>query len=152
MTNATHAPAHAVPKAAHPKADIGKAEYRINLTPEQYAAIPKPDDAPPRPQIELGGTGTAKAAFKDAAGGDVKIDLATWEATGPVKVTPDEKDPATAKIETTGQLGPAMVTVTASTVDGSAQASQDLMVTEKVGKPVSGTIDIAVQAPTKAKI
>lgn len=136
--------------ATHPTHEPPKGPHMAAPQTAAPKAAPAPEDAPSRPQMELGGSGTAKASFKDAAGGDVKIDSSVWSATGGVKVTADDKDPTSAKIEPT-EIGPAMITVTATTADGSAETSQDLMVTEKVGKPVSGTIDIAVQAPTKAK-
>jgi hypothetical protein len=121
--------------------------FVISLTPEQYDArlrqvASAPKDAPPRPQMEMGGSGTAKASFKDAAGGDVVITSTEWSATGPITVTADEADPTSAKIVPTGP-GPATVTAT----NGLAQAHAEVMVIEKIGAPVTGTIEIAVEPP-----
>ena len=113
----------------------------------QVADPAKQDDAPPpRPQIEMGGSGTAKASFKDASGADCPITSAVWTSTGDVKVEADDKDPTSAKL-TPVALGPATVTVTVTTATGSAQASTDLMVIETAGAPVGGTIEITVQPP-----
>jgi hypothetical protein len=121
--------------------------FVVSLTPEQYDArlrqvASTPKDAPPPSQMEMGGSGTAKASFKDAAGGDVAITSVEWSATGPITVTADEADPTSAKIVPTG-LGSATVTAT----NGLAQAHAQLMVIEKVGAPVSGTIEITVAPP-----
>lgn len=146
---AQHAPAqHSASAKTEHKLDLTKAQAVVSLTPEQYKVAAT--DAPPRPQLEMGGSGTAKASFQDAAGGDVKIDSSVWTSTGDVKVEADEKDPTHAKL-TPVAPGPATVTVTATTATGSAQASTDLMVIDKIGAPVVGAISITVQAPTKAK-
>jgi hypothetical protein len=100
--------------------------------------------------MEMGGSGTAKASFKDAADGDVAITSAEWSSTGPITVEAVEDDPTSAKITPTG-VGPATVTVNAATENGSAQASTDVMVIEKIGAPVAGTIEITVQAPAAAE-
>jgi hypothetical protein len=134
------------PKAEQ-KADPARAQYVINLTPEQYESRLKQveaKDAPPRSQIEMGGSGTATVSFADATGGSVAITATEWSATGPVTVVADETDPASAKITPTGP-GPATVTATVQTVNGSAQAHADVMVTEKVGAPVTGVIEITAQ-------
>jgi hypothetical protein len=127
--------------------------YVIALTPEQHEARLRQaesqaaaKDAPPRPQMEMGGSGTAKVSFKDAAGGDVAVTGAEWSATGPVTIEADEADPTSAKLTPTG-LGPATVTATVQTANGSAQASTDVMVIEKIGAPVTGTIEITVAPP-----
>ena len=141
----THpAPAH--PKDGPQKADPALAQYTINLTPEQYEARLKAakDVSAPRLQMEMGGSGTAKVHFHDATGADIETAPAEWAATGPVTVTPDEADPTSAKLVPTG-LGPATVT---ATVNGSVQAHAELMVIEKIGAPVGGTIEIVVQPPT----
>src|ERR1700746_1543767 len=97
---------------AQQKADPASAQYVINLTPEQYESHLKQvevKEAPPRAQMEMGGSGTAKVSFKDAAGGDVAVTSSTWSATGAMTVTPDEADLTSAKLTPTG-LGPATVT------------------------------------------
>jgi hypothetical protein len=127
----------------------------INITPEQYESHLKQaaaKDAPGRLQMEMGGSGTAKASFQNAAEDDVEITSAEWSATGPIVVTPDDEDPTSAKLTPTG-LGPATVTVNAQTDHGSAQTSTDVMVIEKIGAPVGGTIEITVEpAPEGAGV
>ena len=118
--------------------------------PAAPKAAPAPQDAPPPVQIEMGGSGTATADFKDAAGGDVQIDSSEWTSTGSVTVEADDKNPLSAKL-TPVAPGPGTVTVTGTSALGSAQASTSVTVIDKIGAPVSGTIDIAAQAPTKAK-
>ena len=130
------------------RADPRRAQYVINLTPEQYESQLRqgvPKEVPPRTQIEMGGSGTATVSFKDAADGDVAITSAVWSATGPVVVTADAENPASAKIVPMG-LGPATVTVEAQSDNGSATAHTDLMVIDVAGAPVTGTIEIAVEA------
>ena len=120
---------------------------------EPHKADPKagdPKDVPPPPQIEMGGSGTAKASFTDAVGGAVQITSSEWTSTGGVTVEADDKDPTSAKLTPTAP-GPATVTVAATAATGSSQASTSVMVIDKVGAPVSGTIDITAVAPTKAK-
>jgi hypothetical protein len=129
------------------------AQFVINLTPEQYESHLKtvaPTDAPPRPQMEMGGSGTAKVSFKDAAGGDVAVTSSAWSATGAMTVMPDETDPTSAKLTPTG-LGPATVTATGYTATGSAQAHAEVMVIEKAGAPVTGTIVITVAPPASVE-
>jgi hypothetical protein len=140
-----------------PKANPATPPYVIALTPEQHEArlrqadtLAAAKDAPPRPQMEMGGSGTAKASFKDAADGDVAITAAEWSSTGPITVEADKDDPTSAKLTPTG-LGPATVTATVQTANGSAQASTDVMVIEKIGAPVAGTIEITVEAPAAAE-
>jgi len=101
-----------------------------------------PDDPPPRPQMEMGGSGTANVHFHDATGADIETTAVEWSATGPVTVTPDEANPASAKLVPTG-LGPATVT---ATVPG-AQAHVELMVIEKIGAPVNGEIELTIAPP-----
>lgn len=133
---------------AHPKADPASAQYVVNLTPEQHEAHLKAakDADTPRPQMEMGGSGTAKVSFTDAAGGDVAVTSSEWSATGPVTVTPDEADPTSAKLEPTG-IGPVTITATGNTEFGSSQASTDMMVIDKIGAPVAGAIEITVAPP-----
>jgi hypothetical protein len=134
---------------AQQKANPASAQFVINLTPEQYESHLKQvevKDAPPRPQMEMGGSGTATVHFHDAAGGDVAITSTAWSATGAMTVTPDETDPASAKLTPTG-LGPATVTAIVSTANGSAQAHAEVMVIDKIGAPVTGTIEITVAPP-----
>jgi hypothetical protein len=147
------APAHEQPKADQHKVDPATPPYVIALTPEQHEArlrqaetLAAAKDAPPRPQIEMGGSGTVKVSFKDAVGGDVAVTSSEWSATGPVTVTPVEDDPTSAKVVPTG-VGPATVTAIGQTETGSAQASTDLMVIEKIGAPVAGTIEVTVEPP-----
>jgi hypothetical protein len=103
------------------------------------------DKLPERQKMEMGGSGTAKVSFKDALGGEVKIKSSTWSSTGPVVVTPDEKDPHGAKLFASGP-GPATVTAVGATEEGhSATATSEIMVVEK-DAPVEGKIDIAVTA------
>lgn len=137
-------PAHEQPK----KADPALAQYVVNLTPEQHEAALKAarDADTPRPQMEMGGSGTATVSFTDAAGAAVVVTSADWTATGPVVVTPDEANPLSAKLVPTG-LGPATVTATGHAETGSAQAHAEVMVIEKVGGPIAGEIVITVAPP-----
>jgi hypothetical protein len=136
------------PAQEHPKADPTAAQYVVNLTPEQYEMHLKQAAAKeaPRPQIEMGGSGTATVSFADAAGGAVEATAVEWSATGPVTVEADEENPTSAKITPTG-LGPATVTAIVQAANGPVQAHADVVVTEKVGAPVTGTIEITVEAP-----
>lgn len=130
------------------RADPAAAQYVVNLTPTQYEEHLKAakDAGTPRQQMEMGGSGTAKAAFKDAAGADVEITSTEWSATGPVTVTPDEADPTSAKLVPTG-VGPATITATGATAEGSAQAYAEVMVIDKIGGPVAGEITLTVEPP-----
>ena len=135
-------------KGEHKGADPTQAQYVVNLTPEQHAAHLKDAEAKetPPPQIEMGGSATAKAAFKDAADGDVAITSSAWSSTGSVTVEADDKDPTSAKLNPTAP-GPGTVTVTGTGATGSAQASTSVMVIDKIGAPVSGAIEVTVAAP-----
>jgi hypothetical protein len=137
-------------RRAGQRADPAHAQYVINLTPEQYESHLKragAEDLPPRTQIEMGGSGTVKVSFKDAAGGNVKVDSVEWSVTGPITVTADDKDPTSAKLNPTG-FGPATITAAASTAKGPAQTSADVMVINKIGAPVAGTIEIKAEPAT----
>lgn len=145
-----HPAQHAQHAPAKPKVDLSKAQAVVSLTPEQYEHSVAAADAPPRPQIEMGGSGTAKASFQDATGADCPILSSEWSSTGSVTVKADDKDPTSATL-TPIAVGPGTVTVIAQTDDGPAQASTDFMVVDKIGAPVGGTIAITVQAPAAAK-
>ncbi len=114
-------------------------------------ATQQPAEKPERTKMEMGGSGTAKVSFKDAFGGDVKIKSATWTATGPVAITPDEKDPASAAFFASGP-GPVTLTAVGVSEGGtSATATTEIMVLEK-DAPVVGEIDVSVKAaPAKPK-
>jgi hypothetical protein len=135
-------------QAPEHKADPASAQYVVNLTPEQHETALKAakDAQTPRPQMEMGGSGTAKVSFTDAAGTAVAVTSAEWSATGPLTVTADEADPASAKLVPTG-VGPATVTAVGTTEFGSSQASAEVMVIDKIGAPVSGAIEITVAPP-----
>lgn len=136
-------------RKAGQKADPALAQYTVNLTPEQYEEHLRAsrEAETPRLQMEMGGSGTAAAVFKDAAGADVAVTSTEWSATGPVTVTPDEANPASATLAPTG-LGSVTITAVGRTDDGgSAQAHADLMVIEKIGGPVSGEITLTVAPP-----
>ena len=131
------------------RADPASAQYVVNLTPEQYEEHLKASRTAetPRLQMEMGGSGTAAAVFKDAAGADVAVTAVEWSATGPVTVTPDEANPASATLAPTG-LGSVTITAIGTTdAGGSAQAHADLMVIEKIGGPVAGEITLTVAPP-----
>ena len=101
-------------------------------------------------KVEMGGSGTAKASFTDALDNDVKIKSVVWSSTGPVAVTADEKDPATASFFASGP-GPVTLTAVGTTESGSATATIDLLVIEK-DAPVAGEIEVSVKAaPNKPK-
>lgn len=109
----------------------------------------KQPDKPERQKMEMGGSGTAKVAFKDALGGEVKVKSAQWSATGAVAVTPDEKDPLTVKLFASGPGPSTLTAVCQSEEGGSATATVEIMVIEK-NAPVDGKIEISVQpAPAK---
>lgn len=135
------------------RADPAAAQYVVNLTPTQYEEHLKAakDAGAPRQQMEMGGSGTAKAAFKDAAGADVEVASVEWSATGPVTVTPDEEDPTSAKLAPTG-VGPATITATGTTPDGSTQAYAEVMVIDKIGGPVAGEITLTVEPPAPPEV
>ena len=131
-------------RKAGQKADPALAQYTVNLTPEQYEEHLRAskEAETPRPQMEMGGSGTANGIFQDAAGADVEVTSVEWSATGPVTVTPDEANPRSAKLAPTG-LGPATVT---ATVPG-AQAHVELMVIDKIGAPIDGEIELTIAPP-----
>lgn len=134
------------------KADPASAQYVINITPEQYESRLKQTAEDTRPQMEVGGTGTAKVSFKDTLGADVVIASSEWTSTGPVTVTADDADPpdpTSAKLEATA---PGRATIKAAVVSeggASAEAAVEVVVIE-TGTPVAGTIEITVEAPAAA--
>lgn len=112
-----------------------------------------PTDQPKsdRTSMEVGGTGTAKASFKDALGADVKIVSSTWTSTSPgVTVTPVDNDPVSATLEAT-HPGHAAIHVTVQSESGhTGTAATQVMVIE-TGTPADGKIELTVQpAPAKA--
>jgi hypothetical protein len=111
------------------------------------------DTPPPRPQMEVGGTGTAKVSFTDEAGGDVKLTSAEWTSMGPVKIEPNDPentDPTTVKLTATAP-GRAPIKVSVVSESGApAEAAIEIMVIE-TGTPVTGTIDVTIQPPVKTK-
>ena len=141
----------ASPKAESKKADPAQAQYVVNLSPEQYDQAVK-QDAPPPEQMEVGGTGTAKVSFVDVKDADVPIASSTWTSTDPsvVTVTADDKDPTSAKLEAIA-AGRAIVKADVVSQGGKpAEASVEVMVIE-TGTPATGTIELSIQGPTKAK-
>jgi hypothetical protein len=119
-------------------------------------ATQQPADKPERQKMEMGGSGTAKASFKDALGNDVKIKSSTWSSTGPVAVSPDAEDPTAATLFASGP-GPVTITAVGTTEAGhTSTANIEIMVIEK-DAPVEGTIEVSVTAapakkePPKAK-
>jgi hypothetical protein len=120
----------------------------VNITPEQHeAALKSAKDAEtPCPQDGDGRLRDGEGELQGCVGADVAVTSSEWSATGPVTVTADEADPTSAKLVPTG-LGPATVTATGTTEFGSAQASTDVMVIDKIGAPVSGAIEITVAPP-----
>ena len=113
------------------------------------AEPPHDPPVPTRPQMEKGGTGTAKVSFKDALGADVKIMSSTWTSGGPVTVTVDDKDPASATLEATGH-GRAAIHVTVQSESGATgMASTEVIVIES-GTPADGKIEISVKPPAAA--
>lgn len=137
------------PAQDSPKADPAAAQYVINITPEQYEGELKKEAKDTRPQMEVGGTGTAKVSFTDVLGADVKIASSEWTSTGPVTVTPDDADPpdpTSAKLEATA---PGRATIKADVVSeggAPAEAAIEIVVIE-TGTPVTGTIEISAQPP-----
>lgn len=132
------------------RADPARAQYVINLTPEQYESHLKrataKEAAPPRQQVELGGSGVARVHFHNAAGDETEVTSVEWSATGPVTVTPDEADMMSAKLVSTG-LGPVTITATGNSVAGSTQAHVEVMVIANADAPVDGEIEITVEPP-----
>ena len=113
------------------------------------------DDAAPRPQMNVGDTGTAKVSFVDETGADMKIVESTWTSLGPVTVVPppavegQPADPTTANLTATAP-GRAPIKVSVVTESGAvAEAATEIMVIE-TGKPAAGKIDVTV-TPAKAK-
>jgi len=134
------------------KADPAAAQYVINLTPEQYESQLKQTTKDTRPQMEVGGTGTAKVSFKDTLGADVKIASSEWTSTGPVTVTADDADPpdpTSAKLKATAPGHATIKAVVTSESGASAEAAVEVVVIE-TGTPVAGTIEITVEAPAAA--
>jgi hypothetical protein len=137
-------PAHEPHKADPHKAEPHKAEPH-----KADSAHPAQQDVPPPQQMEVGGTGTAKVSFTDVNGADVPLVSSTWTASGPVTVTPDDKDPTSATLEATAP-GRGSVTATVMTEAGAqATAAVEVMVIE-TGTPAEGTIELTLQ-PAKAK-
>ena len=137
-----------------PKADPAAAQYVVNLTPEQYEGYRKQTAPDTRPQMEVGGTGTAKVSFKDTQGADVKIVSSQWTSTEPMTVTvtaddADPPDPTSAKLVATAPGRATIRAVVATEAGSTAEASVEVVVIE-TGTPVAGTIEITVEAPAKA--
>ena len=115
---------------------------------------PAQKDAPARQQMEVGGSGTAKASFADVLGADVKIASSVWTSTGPVTVTADAADPPDPTSATLAATAPgrAHVKVAVTSERGlPAEAAVEVMVIE-TGTPVEGKIELSLQpASAKAK-
>ena len=108
------------------------------------------DDVGPK-QMELGGTGTASASFKDAFGKDVKASKVQWASSGSVVVQADDKDPTKATVLAVG-AGPGSIRAMGDGEDGGHyEASISVMALAK-GEIADGKIDLEVRpAPVKAK-
>jgi hypothetical protein len=109
------------------------------------------DEGPKK--MEVGGSGEAKASFKDSEGGRAKVRTASWQSSNAavVVVSQDDKDPLVAKLVAVNP-GPVTVTVNAEGEEGGrASAAVDILVEEK-GTVATGEIELAVKpAPVKEK-
>jgi uncharacterized protein YjdB len=113
---------------------------------------PKTDDKPEVQKIEMGGSGTAKVAFKDSFGSEVKAKSVEWSSDSPsVVVTADDKDPLSAKLFAPA-AGPARITAVGTGEEGgTATTSIDVVVLPKASA-ATGEITLSVQAaPAKKK-
>lgn len=103
-----------------------------------------------REQMEVGGSGTAKVAFKGATGDDVPVTSTTWTSVGPVSVSPDPDEVTQANLFAAGP-GPATITCVGQTDAGPHTATVEIMVVDKTA-PTEGTITLSLQpAPAKEK-
>lgn len=104
-----------------------------------------------RQRMEVGGTGTATVKFKDSFGKDVKAKTVNWASNGSLSITPDEKDPATAKFFASGP-GPATIRAEGEGEEGGhAEARIEILVMDK-DQAAEGEITVTVQAaPPKKK-
>jgi hypothetical protein len=109
--------------------------------------------APAPTKMEVGGSATVKAAFKDAFGGEVKTGgpdglPVTWQSSNAavLVITSDAKDPSTAKLLAVAE---GLVAVTAACGRAAAQAMVHVI---QKGEPSSGEVTVSgVQAaPSKA--
>jgi hypothetical protein len=110
--------------------------------------VEKKDNEPTK--MEVGGTGTATAKFKDSFGKEVKVKTVQWAANGSIAITPDEKDPATAKFLAVG-AGPATIRAEGVGEEGGhAEARIELMVLAQ-DEAAEGEVTVTVQkaAPKK---
>ena len=122
-----------------------------HVKPNGGPSDPPQPDVPP--QMEVGGSGTAKVSFKDVNGADVKIVSSTWTSTGPVTVTADATDPASATLVSTAS-GRAHVKADVVSEAGSpAEAAVEIRVVE-TGTPAEGKIELTFETAkaTKAKV
>ena len=102
------------------------------------------DTPPPRPQMEVGGTGTAKVSFTDEAGGAINIASSTWTSTGSVTIVPDDKDPTSAAL-TAAEPGRASIEAAIVSDSGAwAEAAIEVMV-------IQPKIDVTVASASKSK-
>lgn len=103
-------------------------------------------------RMEVGGTGTAKAEFKDAFDKDVKVSRVIWHASlDGVIATPDEKDPLTANLQAVSP-GPATITAIGETESGARFTVDTRIIVMAKAVPTSGKITIeAKPAPEKAE-
>jgi|SRR5215472_13620960 len=141
-------------------ADPHKAGAALAYGPAPALFVVAPhDDATPRPQMNVGDTGTAKVSFVDETGADVKVTSVDWTSSSgsvviatPAPATPDQPppDPATVTFTATAP-GPAHLKAAAVSESGApAEAAIEVMVIEP-GKPAAGKIDVTVTPAKKAK-
>jgi hypothetical protein len=101
-------------------------------------------------KMELGGTGTAKVAFKDSFDKDVKVSRVIWSASlDGVVVTPDEKDPMTAHLLAISP-GPATITAMGESENGTRLSVDTRIIVLAGNTPATGKISVEVKpAPAK---
>ena len=109
-----------------------------------------PDPVPVPPQMEVGGTGTAKVSFKDVNGADVPIVSSVWTSTGSVTVTADETDPTSAALAATVPGRAHIKAAVTSESGSSAETAVEIRVIE-TGTLAEGKIELSLQKAKKAK-
>src|SRR5215472_947970 len=123
-------------------ADPAHKNLAYGPAPALFVVAPH-DDAVPRPQMNVGDTGTAKVSFTDETGADMKIVESTWTSMSPA-VTINPLVPAAS------DQPPADPATTNLTATALGRAPIRVIVVTETGKPAVGKIDVTV-TPAKAK-
>jgi hypothetical protein len=99
--------------------------------------------------MQVGGSGQASVTFKDSFGDPVEVTTVDWQATGPLAISVDEKDPTKATFFASDS-GLCTLWATGTTdTGGRLRVRQAVQVMQK-GVPVEGEIAVTLE-PAKEK-